>query len=165
MWIWRPLSALFGLEFYIHSSLSSASGVIFCNASYYFQDYRLTPQTITGLFSMLSPYLHAFRKTSQKVTYPNTTPSQSRLTIDFLFVRLPKRRCILLVIVVSINPYLYSFNHAISSLYILRIPLTPMWIWWPLSALFSLKCYIHSTSSSALGVTPRTHICCRASTS
>lgn len=67
------------------------------NASYCFQDYQLTSQTDTGLFSMLCSHSHTFRETSQKVTRPNTTPSQTSLTMEFFFVRLPKRRCILLV--------------------------------------------------------------------
>src|SRR3954465_5463869 len=59
-----------------------------------------------GLFSMLCPHSHAFRENSQKITHPNTTQSQAHITVDFLFVRIPKRGYILLV-------YVVSFNHAI----------------------------------------------------
>ncbi|KAK2424739.1 hypothetical protein QL285_035067 [Trifolium repens] len=48
-------------------------------------------------FSELCPHLHAFWETSPKVTHPKTTPSQARLTVEFFWNDLPKRRCILLV--------------------------------------------------------------------
>ena len=121
----QPLLALFGLECYmptilcmVHPRTTSyweryGSDTI-CTASYYFQDYRLTPQTNTSIFSMLCPHLHAFRETSHKATYPYTTPSQARLTMEFLWNELPKIRCTLLVQVVPINPHKPSMNHAVS---------------------------------------------------
>ncbi|WJX34368.1 starch synthase [Trifolium repens] len=80
-----------------HIVLGEVCSDTICNAPNCFQDDRLTRQTNTSLFSELCPHLHAFRETSQKVTHPKTTPSQARLTVEFLWNELPKRRCILLV--------------------------------------------------------------------
>jgi len=52
-----------------------------CNIPYWFQDFRLAPQTNTSLFNVLCPYSHAFRETSQKVTHPKTTLSQARFNV------------------------------------------------------------------------------------
>ncbi|KEH17359.1 hypothetical protein MTR_0020s0050 [Medicago truncatula] len=97
-----------------------------CNIPDCFQNSRLTPQTNTSLFSMFCPHSHAYRETSRYVTHPKIAPSQARLTVEFLWNELPKRRCILLILVVSNNSYKPSFNHAVPYLYGLRIPLIPM---------------------------------------
>lgn len=55
-----------------------------CNAQECFKDYRVTPQTMTGLFKMFCPYSHAFTETSQKATHLNTTPSQARFHGNFM---------------------------------------------------------------------------------
>lgn len=46
--------------------------------------------TFNFLLNMFFTHSHAFRKTFQKVIHRNTTLSQARLTIEFLFVRLMK---------------------------------------------------------------------------
>lgn len=123
-----------------------------CNTLYCPHDYWLIPQTNTSLFIMFCPHSHDFQETSQKITHSNTTSSQASLTMEFLFIRLPKI-CILLVYIVPINPYKYYFNHAVTYLHNLIILLILMWIrrsffrplrpqvLHPLSTLFGLRCY------------------------
>lgn len=88
-----------------------------CNALVCFQDYWLTPKTNTGIFNVFYPHLHASRETSPNITHPNTTPIKTSTTMEFLFVRLLKRRWILLVYVVPFNSYKPFFKHAVSYLH------------------------------------------------
>ncbi|PNX80243.1 hypothetical protein L195_g036240, partial [Trifolium pratense] len=60
-------------------------------------DDRLTPQPNTSLLACFVLTRTLSGKIFQKVTHPKTTPSQARLTVEFLSNELPKRRCILLV--------------------------------------------------------------------
>ncbi|KAG5035457.1 hypothetical protein GYH30_010211 [Glycine max] len=55
-----------------------------------FHDQWLTTQTNTRLFKVLCPHSHTFWETSEKITHPITTPSQTRLSMKFLSDGLPK---------------------------------------------------------------------------
>jgi len=68
-----------------------------CNIPNCFQDCRLTPQTSTSLFNVFCPIPHTFQETSHKVTHPKIAPSQACLTVEFLWFRLSKIRCIMLI--------------------------------------------------------------------
>ena len=58
-----------------------------------FKDRRLALQIITSLFGVLHPRSHAVRETSQGATHLKIAPQQARLTMEFLRVGFPKRRC------------------------------------------------------------------------
>jgi len=64
-------------------------------------------------------------KTFWKVTHPKIVLTQTRLTVEFLLHTLLKRRSILLIYVVLINPYSPS-NCIVSYLHNIRTSLIPM---------------------------------------
>jgi len=68
-----------------------------CNIPNDFKHCWLTLQTNMCLFSLFYSHSHAYRETSQHVTYQKTTPSQAQWTVEFLWNELPIRRCILLI--------------------------------------------------------------------
>lgn len=80
--------------------------------------------------------------------------------MEFLFVRLQKRRCFLLVYILQTNLYSHSFNHVVSYLPTFKITHISMWIRFLLrSCQDSLIIMLHvflgdnSMSSSISGVT------------
>lgn len=81
------------LKFYLFSMVV---GMV-CNTLKLLSDYRLILQINSSLFSVFCPHTHVISETSQKITHLNTTSSQTRLTMKFLFVMFPKRRYILFV--------------------------------------------------------------------
>ncbi|KAH1246599.1 hypothetical protein GmHk_06G016647 [Glycine max] len=60
---------------------------------------RQNPPPLRILHSVFYLHSHAFRETFQKVTLPITTPSQTRLIVEFLTDGLPKSKCILLSLI------------------------------------------------------------------
>ena len=60
-------------------------------------DCKLAPQTNISLSNALWPYSCVPRKTSQEVTHPKITPHQTRLTMEFLAIKLYEKRCTLLL--------------------------------------------------------------------
>ena len=130
----RPLPALVSLGCYMPTSFR----LVRPQTTPYWERYALIPfvTSQTTLSNADWPYkptrvfLTCFVLTRtltgklQYVTHPKTTQSQAHLTVEFLWNGLPKRRCILGS---TKNSYKPSFNHAVSYLHDLMIPLIPVW--------------------------------------